>query len=81
MDSAADGSNLGAQTLRFYDDKDPDLLPAADRAYLERQSARPSTGAALDDDRDFYDAHRDELRGERRLRSAWDRSSSAPQQT
>ena len=45
----------------------------ADRPYLERLSARPSTGAALDDDRDFYDAHRDELRGERRLRSAWDR--------
>ncbi|MFG2078700.1 FtsK/SpoIIIE domain-containing protein [Nonomuraea maritima] len=65
--------NLGAETLRFYDENDPDLLSDGDRAYLERLSARPTTGAALDDDREFYDTHRDELRGERRLRAAWDR--------
>ena len=65
--------NLGAETLRFYDENEPELLTDADRAYLERLSARPTTGAALDDDRDFYDAHRDELRGERKIRSAWDR--------
>jgi S-DNA-T family DNA segregation ATPase FtsK/SpoIIIE len=65
--------NLGEETLRFYDDNDPDLLPDPDRAYLERLQARPTTGPALDDDRDFYDGHRDEFRRERRIRSAWDR--------
>jgi len=65
--------NLGQETLRFYDDNDPDLLPGLDRAYLERLRARPTTGPPMDDDREFYDSHRDEFRGERRLRSSWDR--------
>jgi DNA segregation ATPase FtsK/SpoIIIE, S-DNA-T family len=65
--------NLGAQTLRFYDENDPDKLSDLDRAYLDRLSNRPTTGAALDDDREFYDTHRDEFRGERRLKSAWDK--------
>ncbi len=65
--------NLGAETLRFYDENDPDLLPDDDREYLVRLSSRTTTSAAFDDDRDFYDAHRDELRRERRLKTAWDR--------
>jgi DNA segregation ATPase FtsK/SpoIIIE, S-DNA-T family len=65
--------NLGQETLRFYDEQDPDLLTDAEREYLKRLSARRTTAAALDDDRDFYDAHRDELREDRKLKTAWDR--------
>jgi S-DNA-T family DNA segregation ATPase FtsK/SpoIIIE len=65
--------NLGAETLRFYEENDPNLLPDADREYLRLLSERPTTGAAMDDDRDFYDSHRDEFRRERRIKIAWDR--------
>lgn len=65
--------NLGAETIRFYDETDPDKLSELDRTYLERLRDRRTTGAALDDDRDFYDSHRDEFRTERRLKSAWDK--------
>lgn len=65
--------NLGKATLGFYGERDPELLTDTEREYLERLSLRRRTEAALDDDRDFYDAHRDELREERKLRSAWDR--------
>ncbi len=65
--------NLGKATLEFYGERDPELLTDAEREYLERLSVRRTTEAALDDDRDFYDAHRDELREDRKLKSAWDR--------
>lgn len=65
--------NLGKATLEFYDERDPELLTESEREYLERLSLRRTTEAALDDDRDFYDAHRDELREDRKLKSAWDR--------
>lgn len=65
--------NLGAETLRFYEENEPHLLTDADREYLRLLSERPTTGAAMDDDRDFYDSHRDEFRRERRIKTAWDR--------
>jgi S-DNA-T family DNA segregation ATPase FtsK/SpoIIIE len=65
--------NLGMTTLDFYDERDPDLLTDSDREYLERLRARRTTTAALDDDRDFYDTHRDDLREDGKLKSAWDR--------
>jgi len=65
--------NLGKATLDFYGERDPELLTESEREYLERLSLRRTTEAALDDDRDFYDAHRDELREDRKLKSAWDR--------
>lgn len=65
--------NLGKTTLEFYGERDPDLLTDSEREYLERLSTRRTTAAGLDDDRDFYDAHRDELGDDRHLKSAWDR--------
>ena len=65
--------NLGSATLDFYNERDPDLLTSAENEYLQRLSERRTTAAALDDDRNFYDAHRDELREDRKLKSAWDR--------
>lgn len=65
--------NLGKATLEIYGERDPELLTDAEREYLERLSLRRTSEAALDDDRDFYDGHRDELREDRKLKSAWDR--------
>ena len=65
--------NLGEATLDFYSERDPELLTDSERHYLERLSLRRATEAALDDDRVFYDAHRDELRNDRKLKSVWNR--------
>jgi DNA segregation ATPase FtsK/SpoIIIE, S-DNA-T family len=77
-----EGFNLGKTTLDFYGERDPGLLTDSERGYLERLSMRRTTEAALDDDRDFHDAHRDELREDRKLKSAWDRFIfGAPKET
>ena len=65
--------NLGRATLDFYQERDPDLLTVGEKDYIERLSKRRTTEADLEDDRLFYDAHRDELREDRKLKSAWDR--------
>ncbi len=74
--------NLGRATLDFYGERDPGLLTAAERDYLERLSARRTTEADLEDDILFHDAHRDELREDRKIKSAWDRFVfGAPKET
>ena len=74
--------NLGRASLEFYGERDPELLTDFEREYLERLSVRRTTEAALDDDHDFYDGHRDELREDRKLKSAWDRFIfGAPRET
>lgn len=74
--------NLGKATLDFYSERDPELLTDAEREYLKRLSLRRTTEAAIEDDRNFYDAHRGELREERKLKSAWDRFIfGAPKET
>lgn len=64
--------NLGKATLEFYDEREPELLNDGDRDYLHRLIARKTTQAE-EEDKLFYDAHRDELREDRKLRSHWDR--------
>lgn len=65
--------NLGRQTLEFYDDRDPTLsLSAEDRDYLNRLVDR-STTEPKDEDGEFFEAHRDELRDDPKLKSTWDR--------
>lgn len=63
--------NLGHATLAFYDDREADLLNAAERDYLKRLIARKTTEAEDEDER-FYDAHRNEVKEDRKLKSAWD---------
>lgn len=65
--------NLGQATLDFYAECNPDLLADSEREYLRRLISRKTSGAELDEDHEFYNAHRDEMRVERKLRSAWDR--------
>ena len=65
--------NLGQATLAFFDDREPRLtLPATDKEYLERLVARATT-EAKDEDNDFFNVHRDELRDDPKLKSFWDR--------
>jgi DNA segregation ATPase FtsK/SpoIIIE, S-DNA-T family len=73
--------NLGKATLDFYDERNPELLPDGDREYLTRLVARRTTEAE-DEDRLFYETHRDELRDERKLKSMWDKFVfGAPKET
>ncbi|NWJ47089.1 MAG: DNA translocase FtsK [Chloroflexi bacterium] len=65
--------NLGKATLDFYKERNPELLTTIELDYIERLSRRRSSEADIEDDRQFYDAHRDELREDRKLKSAWDR--------
>jgi DNA segregation ATPase FtsK/SpoIIIE, S-DNA-T family len=64
--------NLGEETLLFYDERGAELLSDEDRDYLrlltERKTSDPEEQDVL-----FYDAHRNELKDDRKLKSAWDR--------
>jgi len=64
--------NLGADTLRFFEEGQPGLLSSDDEEYLSLLKNRQAT---LPDDSDilFYERHRDEIREERKLKSAWDK--------
>ena len=64
--------NLGKETLAFYDEREPELLSDEDREYLELLSKRPATEAD-DADSSFYESHRNEVKEDRKLKSAWDR--------
>jgi S-DNA-T family DNA segregation ATPase FtsK/SpoIIIE len=64
--------SLGRATKEFYDDRDASLLRDEERAYIDRLIARKTTQAD-DEDKDFYEAHRNELREERKLKSVWDK--------
>ena len=64
--------NLGLSTLAFYDEREPALLSDDDREYLKLLIGRRKTEPA-DDDVLFYEAHRTELKDDRKLKSAWDR--------
>lgn len=67
-----DKFNLGRETILFYEDREAELLSDDERDYLknlvERSAAEP-----IEDDADFYEFHRNELKEDRKLKSAWDR--------
>lgn len=64
--------NLGRETIHFYDEREPELLSDDERQYL--QSLVTRTGSEpTEDDSEFYESHRNELKEERKLKSAWDR--------
>lgn len=64
--------NLGRGTAQFFDDREPELLTNDDRQYLKQLAERAAT-EATEDDVSFYEAHRNEIKEERKLKSAWDR--------
>jgi S-DNA-T family DNA segregation ATPase FtsK/SpoIIIE len=64
--------NLATETVHFFDEREPELLTVEERDYLKLLVAR-STTEATEEDNGFYEAHRNELKEDRKLKSAWDR--------
>jgi S-DNA-T family DNA segregation ATPase FtsK/SpoIIIE len=64
--------NLGKVTLAFYDERAEDLLGQEEREYLDRLIARKTT-EAQEEDQEFYQRHRLELKEEPALKVKWDR--------
>ena len=65
--------NLGQETLDFYDELDEGLITSDEIDYLQRLIKRRTTSGSEEEDRNFYDNHRNELKRERKLKAAWDR--------
>ena len=65
--------NLGQETIAFYDERSPDLLSDDDQEYLELLAKRPKANDPTDEDHSFYESHRNEIKEDRKLRSAWDK--------
>jgi DNA segregation ATPase FtsK/SpoIIIE, S-DNA-T family len=64
--------NLPHETIHFFDEREPELLSDDERQYLQSLVTR-SGSEPTEDDSEFYEAHRNELKEDRKLKSAWDR--------
>lgn len=64
--------NLGQATLKFYEEREPELLTDDEHDYVQRLAARRTTDPD-DEDRQFFEDHRHELREDRKLKSTWDK--------
>lgn len=64
--------SLGQTTLDFYEGALPDSLTSEEEEYLQRLDARRTREPNEEDD-EFYERHRAELRADRTLKSRWDR--------
>jgi S-DNA-T family DNA segregation ATPase FtsK/SpoIIIE len=65
-------TSLAEETLQFYDFELPDRLSESDRDYL-RQLKESSHKEPRDDDREFFESHREELAQDKSLRAKWER--------
>ena len=64
--------NLGQETLNFYAEGEDGLLSVDDVEYLKLLIGRKTT-EFREEDTAFYEAHRNELKEDKKLKSAWDR--------
>lgn len=62
--------NLGKDTLEFFSELEEDKLEEEEREYLKLLSKRSEK---IDEDTEFYEAHRSEIKDDKKLKSAWDR--------
>jgi len=62
---------LGQMTLDYYDMNEPGILKDDEKDLLRRLDDRRST-EANDEEKDFYDRHRLELKAKRPLKSLWE---------
>lgn len=65
-------TTLPQETLAFFEFTLPDRLSRSDLDYLEALKGR-SLKETRDDDRDFFEAHRDDLGQDKALRVKWER--------
>ncbi|MCW3061469.1 MAG: ftsK [Capsulimonas sp.] len=62
--------NLFQETAEFFEFEMPDRLSATEKSYLAEATSRKEP---RDDDREFFDAHRDDVGKDRGLRAKWER--------
>ncbi|SDD08328.1 DNA segregation ATPase FtsK/SpoIIIE, S-DNA-T family [Bradyrhizobium brasilense] len=62
--------NLFQETLEFFEFEMPDRLSEAEKTYLNDPTGRKEP---RDDDREFFEAHREEVGRDRSLRAKWER--------
>ena len=64
---------VGELTFAFYDEREPELLTESEQDYLQRLKNRGKLPKNSDEeDRQFYEDHRNELKEDRKLKSLWD---------
>jgi DNA segregation ATPase FtsK/SpoIIIE, S-DNA-T family len=63
---------LPEETVQFFDYERPDRLSDSDKAYLNDLKGR-SLKEAREDDREFFEAHREDLAANRQLRAKWEK--------
>lgn len=63
---------LPEETVQFFDYERPDRLSDADKAYLNDLKGR-SLKEAREDDREFFESHREDLAANRQLRAKWEK--------
>jgi S-DNA-T family DNA segregation ATPase FtsK/SpoIIIE len=68
-----DKVNIGEKTIDFFDERGDSLLSVDELDYLERLKKRKASGSEEEEDRQFYEDHRIELKEDRKLKSMWDR--------
>lgn len=66
-------TSLPEETIQFFDYELPDRLSDPDKEYLRQLKEAKSHKEPRDDDRDFFEAHREELAQDRALRAKWER--------
>jgi S-DNA-T family DNA segregation ATPase FtsK/SpoIIIE len=66
-------TSLAEETIQLFEYKLPDRLSEAEREYLRQLRDLKSNKEPRDDDRDFFEAHREELGQDRSLRAKWER--------
>lgn len=65
-------AHLATRTLQHFEDEFPDVLTESDLSYLYTLENR-KIKEANDDDKDFYEQHRQELELERSIKADWDK--------
>ncbi|RWB69732.1 FtsK/SpoIIIE domain-containing protein [Mesorhizobium sp.] len=63
---------LPEETVQFFDYERPDRLSDADKSYLADLKGR-SLKESREDDREFFEAHREDLAANRQLRAKWEK--------
>lgn len=66
-------TNFPEETLQFFEFEMPDRLSDAERGYLKTLKDSRSLKETRDEDREFFEAHRDDFAAARPLRAKWER--------
>lgn len=66
-------TSLPEETIQFFDFEMPERLSENDREYLRQFKEARSHKEPRDDDRDFFESHRENLAQDKSLRAKWER--------